>query len=295
MVQRLFHAEEERPMSRFAYFLSLTALLGLSAALVGQPGSDAGARPFLGVGVEPAKENGEGVVVKEVAPESPAAKAGLKTGDFILKVNGKDVPDVTEFLRKVGTYKPGDKLSVQIQRDGLDKTITATLGQRLGAAPAPPVVQPGLPKNLLLPQPQAAFLGVRIEPLTAENRKQLRVKAESGAVVKEVTPNSPAAQAGLEVKDVIVAVDGQAVTDPTGLRAAIQKAGPGKDVMLRVQRGEQEKDVRASLRAGGVENLFLDIESLWDQAGKVRDLERRVEALEKRLNELEKRSGTLKK
>jgi S1-C subfamily serine protease len=281
-------------MLKPAFVAPVVALFVLGAALMGQPGAPTAPRPYLGVAVAPSNDSGEGVVVREVTPDSPAAKAGLKDGDVVFKLDGKDVPDVAEFLRRVGTHKPGDKIDVQIQRDGKDKTVAATLGERPAAGGGAPLVAGDL-KGLLQ---RPAILGVQVEPLDAEARKRLNVKAESGLVITDVVANSAAAKAGLQRDDVIITVNGQAVKDPTALREAVQKSG--KELTVRVQRGPEEKELKATLRPGGIERIIpggpgggirppLDIEGLTDQAGKIRDLERRIDTLEKRLNALEKR------
>jgi len=93
---------------------------------------------------------------------------------------------------------------------------------------------------------------------------------------------------------VIIAVDGQAIKAPGELRAAVQKAGTGKDITLRVQHGADQREVKASLTGGDGPRLPggrtpLDLESLLDGMNKMRDLEHRIEGLEKRLKELEKK------
>jgi len=183
-------------MFRSAQLLSVVLLLGASAVLVGQPTPGGKARPYLGIAVGPNEDTGDGVTVREVAPNSPAAKAGFKEGDIVFKLDSKDVTDVAEFLRDIGSHKPGEKVSIQVQRDGKDQTITATLGERTGAGSGkgPVPIPPGLkgdPKDLIRP---SAFLGVGVEPLTEERRKELGVKAEVGVVVTDVIKDSPAAK-----------------------------------------------------------------------------------------------------
>jgi membrane-associated protease RseP (regulator of RpoE activity) len=117
-------------------------------------------------------------------------------------------------------------------------------------------------------------------------------------VVTEVVANSPAANAGLNRDDVIVAVDDQPVKAPADLREAVQKAGPGKEVTLQVARGAERTSLKATLREGNFgffltpsEERFptIDVESMLDQGRHIRELERRVEELERRLRELEKK------
>jgi S1-C subfamily serine protease len=286
-------------MSRSALLWPIPLALVLCTFIMAQPGQ----RPLLGVAVSPADENGEGVQIREVTPDSPAAKAGLKAGDVVTRLDGKAVEDVAAFLRGVGAKKPGDVLALDVRRGDKQLTVKATLGQSAGGTTGGG--QPSLPPNLKeLGRP--AFLGVQVQELTPELRKQLGVKAEVGAVVEQVVPSSPAARAGLKHDDVITAVDGKVVKNAADLRALVQNAGANKDVMLRVQRGGEQKDIKVALASGppsgfgGFEPLVpggkmpFDIESMWDQSGRVRKLQERVDMLEKRVRELEKQLGAKK-
>ncbi len=287
-------------MSRSALIWPLPLVLGFCAFVLAQPAQPA-PRPLLGVAVTPANENGEGVQVQQVTSNSPAAKAGLKPGNVITKVNGKDVPDVTDFLRDIGAKKPGQQVTLAVRRGNQEMTIKATLGQR-------PAEESGTGERPLTLPPlkelgrQSAFLGVQVEELTPALRKQLGVKAEHGAVVAEVVPNSPAAKAGLQREDVIVSANGQAVKTPAELRSAVQKAGTGKQITLRYQRGGETKEATAKLQ-GGFGGLIprlrdgiapLDMESLWDQSAQIHKLQQRVDSLEKQVRSLEKQLHTQK-
>jgi serine protease Do len=81
-------------------------------------------RPMLGVQLGAGEG---GVLVREVIPNSPAEKAGLKSGDLILKVNGEDVSEVDGLIRLVGEFKAGDEISFVYRRDGAEKSGKATL------------------------------------------------------------------------------------------------------------------------------------------------------------------------
>jgi serine protease Do len=140
--------------------------------------------------------------------------------------------------------------------------------------------------------------GVQTQALTSELKERLKVETDTGAVVTEVVPNSPAAKAGLKRDDVITAVEDRPVRAPADLRDAVQKAGTGKEVAVQVVRGKEKLSVVATLREG-VFGFFLtpgedrfptaDVESMFEHGRRVRELERRIEELEKRLGELEKK------
>jgi S1-C subfamily serine protease len=286
-------------MVRSWFLPPLSLGLLLAGALAGASAQQTAPRGFLGIAVAPDGESDKGIAVQAVAPDSPAAKAGVKSGDVITKVNGKAVPGVKEFLEGVAGKKPGDKLELQLLRDGKEQTVTATLAERpaQGGGPQPLPPGPGGTPGLRRP----AFLGVQIEPLTAERAKALGVKAEAGVVVMEVIPKSPAAQAGLQTDDVITAVNKESVRDPDELRAAVLKAGAGKEIALTVWRGKEEKTLKAALKEGGPglgprpELVPPKLEPFADPAGRIRELERRIEELQKRLEALEKKQASSSK
>ena len=277
-----------RRVSCFVLVAAVGAVLGLSDRTAAQE-----PRGFLGVTVAPA-DGGRGVIIKDVTADSPAARAGLKVGDRVVKVGDQDVKDAEAFVKTVSARKPGDKLAMTVQRDGKEQTLTATLGERPGSVAR----QPELP--LLPPGGSPAFLGVNVQPLTAELRKQLKVDVEEGVVVTEVIPKSPAEKAGLKRDDVITAVGGHPVKGPEDLREQVQKAGPGKELTLAVARGGEKLTLKATPRAGAFGSFvvpgderfpFPEVGSMSDQGRRIRELERRVDELERRLKELEAKSG----
>jgi serine protease Do len=251
------------------------------------------ARPYLGVAITPAEN---GVAVREVTPDSPAAKAGLKSGDQIRKVDDADVKDPDNFLQTVASKKPGDKLSLHVTRDGQEQTITVTLGER----PATPRTPPGgPPPQLWGPESgqRPAFLGVQTQPLTPDVSKRLDITTK-GVLVTEVLPKSPAANAGLKTDDVITAIDNNPIEDPGQLREAVQRVGPGKDAAIQVTRGKENLNLTVKLgeaptggfpMPGSDRFPSMDFGSLMDAGRKIQQLERRIDELEKRIKELEKK------
>jgi serine protease Do len=259
---------------RVLLVVTLFAFLGAALLVVGQP-PVAPARPYLGILGEPAPAGAAqpGVFAREVDPGSPADKAGLKVGDEITKVGDKEVKDFDDLVNTLAKHKPGDKLAFHVLREGKERDLTVTLGERQPPRAGRPVrIRP------------TAFLGVRTELLTPAEKTRLGVTADEGAVVMEVVPGSPAAQAGLQRDDVITTVNGKPVTDPMALRAAVSDAGAGKEVTLKVLRGRESKEIKAKLEESPADVLA---PPAFEDGNPLRRLERRLDRLEKRVQELE--------
>jgi serine protease Do len=274
----------------------LIVLLASASGWAQEAKGERSERAYLGVAVGPAEGGERGVLIQEVTSDSPAAKAGLKSGDRVVKMDDQDVQDVKKFLQAVASRKPGDKLTLRVLRAGQEQAVAVTLGERTRASEIPSPAPPDWPGFGRGQRP--AFLGVQTQPLTPEWKKQFPVGTDTGVVVTEVLPNSPAAKAGLKPNDVITAVNDRAVQEPAQLREAVQQAGAGKEVTVQAVRGRENLALKAKL-AEGAFGMFLtpggerfptlDVEGMFDSARRVRELERRVEELEKRLRDLEKK------
>jgi S1-C subfamily serine protease len=268
-------------------FVAGVALLGLVLGLASTQGQDtARSRVYLGITVEPRDDGADpaGVRVQSVTPDSPAAKAGLKAGDVIEKVGDQAVRDFDGLLAQLAKHKPGEQLTFQVKRGDAEQQLTVTLAERQARAEPRPRERTG------------GFLGVQTR---ADD-------AGTGALIGDVMPDSPAAKAGLKAGDVIVSVDGKAVSGPEELRAAVQRAGAGKEVKVTVRRGDEQREFTARLDEAPVDGLAFPplpfpppggtgiraiVPGVLEAAEKVRELERRVKDLEKRLSELERKSG----
>ena len=255
---------------RQSHVVGSTLLLALAAFVSAQ---EQVVRPgFFGIGYGPTQGMGQGVAVLEVTPGSPAEKAGLKAGDILSKINDQDVRDADTFRRIMSGTKPGEQLNLRVLRQGKEQPIKITLGEQPGVpgvvpperrATPPGVVPPERRETTPLPPerrdtspPDAdvrrpALLGIRTEELTPDVKKQLNIEADSGVVVGEVRPDSPAEKAGLKQNDVITSVGSTMITNPTELRDALRKAGPGKGITLGVLRGKEKMSLKVTL--GGPE------------------------------------------
>ncbi len=187
-----------------------------------------------------------GVLVAEVLEDTPAAAAGVASGDVILGVDGDDVESPNELSRKVASYAPGAKVKLKVLRDEKERTLNVTLGQRDDQQS----VDEAEPANDN--DDAAADMGLRVTDLSDVLRQQFRVPEDvDGVLVTGVRPGSPAQEAGLRAGVVILQVDGEPVTSRRSLNDKIENAKKeNKDaVLLRMQFGENRQFGALSLHA----------------------------------------------
>ena len=145
-----------------------------------------------------------GALVADVMSDGPAAKAGLQRGDVIVGFNGHTVQDSAELPRMVAAMAPGTKVSVDVLRSGKKLTIPVTLGTLAEDKEASAKLQaPDVEESL----------GLRVEVITPELARSLRLDNSKGVVVSQVAPDSPAAEAGIRRGDIVREVNRQPVTD----------------------------------------------------------------------------------
>jgi S1-C subfamily serine protease len=90
---------------------------------------------WLGIQLQP-DENGQGLVVVGIAPNSPAAAAGFQNEDVIIKIDNQDMKDVKTLLTRMRQTKPGDKLQFTVTNEGNERVLTATLAARPATQPS---------------------------------------------------------------------------------------------------------------------------------------------------------------
>jgi serine protease Do len=149
-------------------------------------------------------DDAHGALVAEVMADGPASKAGFKRGDVIVGLNGHKIQDSTELPRMVATLAPGTKVTVEVMRSGKQITIPVTLGTLPEEKEAAVKSQPSDSEE---------SLGLRVESITPEVARSLKLDNPKGVVVSRVAPDGPAAEAGIQRGDVVREVNQQPVTD----------------------------------------------------------------------------------
>ncbi len=155
--------------------------------------------------------NQRGVVVAEVQEGSAAAKAGVKAGDVITRVDDKAVASAAELRNEIGLRRIGDTVSLSLLRDGRARTLKAKIAE---------------PVQIARTEDVHRFL----EGATLQDHEDGR-----GVIVVEVASGSPAARAGLRARDVIIQANRDRVRNLQDLQNAVKS--PDERLLLRIQRG----------------------------------------------------------
>jgi len=238
---------------------------------------------YLGLSLrEDTKSNEGGALVERVVTDSPAAKAGVKKGDVIVGFGGDIVRGPAKVTEKLRAAKPGDKVSLDVRRDGKTQKLTVELGQRTPMAWsirsgdfAPlsedqqraleeslgqldeklPDLEKRISKMKLYAPGRHGFmvfgrskplLGIEMVETTAELREAMGGSKDAGVLVGKVIAGTAAEKAGVRVGDLILSVDGEKVSDAGELGEAINKR-EGKTVDLEIARDKKTTHVRAVL------------------------------------------------
>ena len=167
----------------------------------------------------------EGALVSSVDPDGPAAKAGLKVGDVIRAVGGNRIVGSGDLPAVIGQAMPGEKVTLKIWRQGQREEVAATLGDASERAARVAKADDAVGKGKL---------GLALRPLQPDEKRGAGV--QSGLLIEEAS--GPAARAGVQSGDVLVAINGTPVKDIEQVRAMVAKAG--KSMALLIQRDGQQ-------------------------------------------------------
>ncbi len=169
-----------------------------------------------------------GVFIENVIEDKPADRAGVKSGDIILSVEGTPVNKPNQLQAKVGSYKPGDQVRLQIWRDGKEKTFNVTL-ESLDSGSTTNNAQPNLVSTDNL-----EALGIALGNLTDEQKNELDI--ENGVLVRTVKRNGSAYKEGLGPNDIIYEIDGKVVASVSQFNAYLSELKKGDIIKIQVLR-----------------------------------------------------------
>jgi len=173
----------------------------------------------------------KGVLVNSVEPASPAEKAGVKSGDVIVAINGARVDDSNTLRNRVAAAGPNADMTLRVYRDGREQDLRAHTAELNVEETAN--ARENNSRGAAGPRGQ---LGVSVEPLTPQAASELGLKGtDKGVVVTDVDPSGPAAEAGIQQNDVILEVNHTPVTSGAEIRTALTKSN-GKPALLLLSR-----------------------------------------------------------
>jgi serine protease Do len=200
-------------------------------------------RPWLGIRIESLGDDPsirdlfkgleKGVVVRTIEADAPAYKSDLRPFDVITQVDNSPVSSDTQLQREILKKKVGQNVELTVWRKGQILKIPVTTGElpndisRASNELAPPA--PTKPED-------SNKFGLQVQDLTKEVATRLRLSVQQGVIVTDVADNSLAAAQDIQREDVITEVDGKRVTNLASFREALNKADPGKGILLYLDR-----------------------------------------------------------
>ncbi len=194
-------------------------------------------RGWLGVGIQPltaelAKKfgvaEGEGVLVNEVFEKDPAALAGIKPGDVIVRIDGNVVDSPNKLSRLIATLTPGATSKIEVVRDLKHLTMEVPLTERRDSA-----VIASIPQQ---EEKLGVRLGLELQDLTAALAERFKLREAKGVLIAKVEPNSLAQAEGLREGDLIKEVNRIEVSSVGEFTSAIARSRRGDTLLLRVLR-----------------------------------------------------------
>ncbi len=206
-------------------------------------------RGWIGVQIQPVTpdiadsmglKKATGALVAEPQAGSPAAKAGIQSGDVITSVDGDEVHDARELARRIGTMAPGVTVNLGLIHQGEEKTVSLTLG----TLPNEKQAANANPSEHEVPDSDIPKLGLTLAPANKVSGSN-----GNGVVVTAVSDGGVAAEHGFQVGDVILDVGGKSVATPADVRASLSDARKeGKHaVLFRVKSSQGTKFVALPL------------------------------------------------
>jgi len=169
--------------------------------------------------------NADGALVAAVSPNSPAFRAGLQPGDVITAVNGTTVTNPGDLASDIANVDPGHDTRISFVRNGQSHVMSVAVATMPANPDAAFQQNGGDNSGPAAPPVGHASLGLTLAPLTPQTRGQLNLPdSATGAVIAEVTPNSPADQAGVQAGDLLVGVGPKAINTPDDAVAALDAA-----------------------------------------------------------------------
>jgi serine protease Do len=186
-----------------------------------------------------------GAEVTSMDIDGPAAKAGIRQGDVVLKYDGATVEGSEQLTRQVRETPVGRQVEISVWRNGAAQTLTATIAARKGTVIPGPGTPPFFPSpEIEIPTFEMTWrnprLGIEGESLDSQEQLAEFFGVKNGVLVKSVVGNSAAEKAGIKAGDVVVKLDDSTVTTPEEVTRALNVLGPKRSFTVIVVRNREE-------------------------------------------------------
>src|SRR5262245_30697232 len=220
-----------------------------------------------------------GARVSDVVEGGPAAEAGLRTDDVVVRFQGENVHSAAQLARLVAETPAGRAVTLDLVRDGASEHVSLTLGERKRRAwsfpnldldvpmPPEPPAAPEAPQPPAAPHPPDLSnlhdliggaldfegwrtprrLGIGYQEVSDQLARYFKLPGETGVLVSHVDENGPADQAGVKAGDVILEFAGKTIQSGRDLRDAVREAEGGQELGVKVQRDGKPLDLRVTL------------------------------------------------
>ena len=194
-------------------------------------------RGWLGVAIQPVSqemadyyrlEDRRGALVTEVFSGDPADKAGIKPQDIILSINGTKVQDSHDLTALIADIPVGEKISVELMRDGKRKTVEVTIAKRDDSEIGSQGSETG--------QPEETSLGITVSDITDDIARRLDINSREGVVISDVVRGSKGDMAGLNTGDVIIEINHKKVRDVETFKDIISDIDDGDPLQMIVRK-----------------------------------------------------------
>jgi len=272
-------------------------------------------RGWVGVGI--AQDEDNRVVITDINKDSPAALAKLREGDRVLKLDGKPLVDAATLASEIRKRKPGQDISLLIEREGKNIEVKVKLGEyteedirREMAIKFPKLFEIPLPPKEPMPPFAPArpfrwekrkYIGVFLQETTKDLANFFGLKEGAGLLITELAKGGPAEKAGLQVGDVIFKADEKRVNTVAELSAVVQTKKKGDKVKIEFMRDKKSASLMlevAEQETGGPLGLmddgtFKGLERFFEPGQNW--LEGLQENIDKQMKEFEKSRQTLQK
>ena len=168
----------------------------------------------------------KGALVGHVFEGDPADKAGIKTGDIIMEIAGKRIQDSHELMRVIAALAVGEKITVKILREGKEKTLSTTVGERKDENE---IARKGKTRE---------YYGMAVQEITPDMAKHLGLSEKGGVIISQVRDGSPADDAGLKIQDIILQINKVRISSMKDFQSEIKKESQEGTILMLIKRGE---------------------------------------------------------